>query len=162
MTLAELNKNHDRPIVVQFHATWCGPCKILSPKVASMETEFAGRVDVVRVDVEQDPEFAREAKVRGVPTLIAYRDGIEIRRHVGGMDANGLRTFFQVTAGEIEPPKSIENPAWKSATKFVVALGLLAAAGLLPSVEWLRWPGMGVLFWAMRDFCPTCRTAGAN
>jgi len=162
MTLAELHKSHDRPVVVQFHATWCGPCKALSPKVSAMETEFVGRVDVVRVDVDQDAALAQEAKVRGVPTLIAYRHGEEIRRQVGGMEANGLRTFFQIAVGEVEATKSVANPAWKSAAKFAAALSLLVASSHFASVEWLRWPGLGLLFWAMRDFCPSCQTAGAR
>jgi thioredoxin 1 len=162
MKLADLLKSHDRPVVVQFHASWCGPCKALSPKVTAMETEFAGRVDVVRVDVDQDEELAREVHVRGVPTLVAYQGGAEIRRQVGGMDAAGLRTFFQISLGEVSATKSVANPAWILAAKFVGAFALLTISSQVPSVEWLRWPGLGILFWAMRDFCPSCRTAGAS
>lgn len=145
--------------MVQFHATWCGPCKALAPKVSAMEKEFDGKVDVVRIDVDAEPGFAKEAGVRGVPTLVAYRDGIEIRRHGGNMDKEGLRTFFLSATGDAKASAPVGRPAWHLAAKIGGALLFLYAAGRIPSIEWVRWIGMGLLFWAMRDFCPSCRTA---
>jgi len=148
----------DHPVVVQFHAPWCGPCKALAPLVASAEEEFRGRVEVIRIDVDAEPDLAKKAGVRGVPTLIAYRDGTEIRRHSGGLGRDGLRTFFQSAAGEVLASAPVGKPAWHLAAKFGFALALLFVAAQVPGVEWMRWVGMGVLFWAMRGLCPSCQT----
>jgi len=158
VTLAEKLKEYDRPVVVQFHAPWCGPCKALAPVVAVMEDEFRGRVDVVRIDVDAEPNLAKEAGVRGVPTLIAYAKGKEVRRHSGGLDKEGLRTFFKSATGEARASEPVGRPAWHLAAKIGAALALLLTAGRIPGVEWMRWVGMGVLFWAMRDICPSCQT----
>lgn len=159
MTLAERIGARERPVVVQFHAPWCGPCKALHPLVERLETEFAGRVDVVRIDVDAEPGLAREAKVRGVPTLVAFRDGAEIRRHAGALSLEALRTFFRSALGEIPATAPVGAPAWHLAAKVGGAAALLVLAGQIPSLDWIRWVGLGVLFWAMRDLCPACRTA---
>ena len=159
MTLAEKLAGSKLPVVVQFHATWCGPCKALAPRVDAMEKEFAGQVDVVRIDVDQEPDIAKDAGVRGVPTLVAFKDGAEVRRSSGAMGAEGLRTFFRSALGEVSASEPVGKPAWHLAAKFGGGLLILWAAGRIPSIEWTRWIGFGLLFWAMRDFCPSCRTA---
>ncbi len=158
MTLAQRLKGTDRPVVVQFHAPWCGPCKALAPLVTRLEEEFQGRVDVVRVDVDAQPDFAKEVGVRGVPTLISFKDGVEIRRHTGGLDLDGLRVFFRSATGELKATEPVGKPAWHLAAKIGSALVLLLVAGRIPEVAWLRWVGFGMLFWAMRDLCLACQT----
>jgi thioredoxin 1 len=148
----------DGPVVVQFHAPWCGPCKALVPLVDKAEQEFNGRAKVVRIDVDAEPSVAKDARVRGVPTLIAYNGGVEIRRHVGGLDKEGLRTFFQSALGEVPATKAVGKPAWHLAAKIGAAMALLLLSSRIPGLEWTRWVGFGALFWAMRDLCPSCRT----
>lgn len=160
MNLSDKLAGSAGPVVVQFHATWCGPCKALSPLVGRMESEFRDRVEVVRIDVDAEPHLAKEAGVRGVPTLIAYRDGSEIRRHSGALDPTGLRIFFQSATGEIAATATVGKPAWHLAAKLGAAMGLLLLASRIPGLEWSRWVGFGVLFWAMRDLCPSCQTGG--
>jgi thioredoxin 1 len=63
------------PVLVDFSATWCGPCKKLEPVVHEIASEFAGRVKVVKVDVDQSPATAAKFAVMSVPTLIFFRDG---------------------------------------------------------------------------------------
>ena len=63
------------PVLVDFSATWCGPCKKLEPVVDSIATEYAGRVKVVKVDVDRSQATAAKFAVMSVPTLIFFRDG---------------------------------------------------------------------------------------
>lgn len=155
-----LLEGRQSPVVVQFHAPWCGPCKAMAPLVNDLEKEFHGRVEVMRVDVDASGDLARQAGVRGVPTLVAYRDGKEIRRHGGTLDREGLRTLFRSALGDTEAvAASLGSPAWMRFAKLGAALGLLVAANQFPSLDWLRWVGFGAMFWAMRDLCPSCRSA---
>lgn len=158
MSLSTLLEGHTRPVVVQFHARWCGPCKLLSPRVDATEKEFADTVDVVRVDVDEDTATAQEAGVRGVPALVVFRDGKEVRRHTGLLDAAGLRILFRSALDETVALVRTGPPVWHLPAKFAGAMALFILAGLHPSIDWLRWPAYAVLFWAMTAMCPTCRT----
>ncbi len=158
MGLSELVSGRARPVLVQFHAPWCGPCKALSPRVDSVATEFADTVDLERIDVDAHPDLAKEAGVRGVPTLVVFRDGKEIRRHTGTLDREGLRTLFRSPLDEESASRPVDGSAWPTLWKFLFAMVVLAASGQIPSIEWTRWIGMGMLVWAMRDLCPACRT----
>lgn len=157
MTLEERIGNVSRPVVVQFHAPWCGPCKAISPHVDAVAKEFEGRVDVVRVDVDAEPELAREAGVRGVPTLVAYRGGAEVRRHSGMLGRDGLATLFRSALDEAPSTAPVGKPRWHLAAKLGGAFGLLVLSSQIPSLDWTKWVGMGLLFWGMREMCPACQ-----
>ncbi|MBG0784208.1 MAG: thioredoxin [Anaerolineaceae bacterium] len=72
-----------RPVLVEFGAPWCGPCKIMEPVLVEMSADFAGRVDFLTVDVDQSPELAMQYGVMGVPTVILFRDGQPLQRMTG-------------------------------------------------------------------------------
>ncbi len=71
------------PVVVDFYATWCGPCKRLSPMLDELAGPLTNEITFLKVDVDQSPELAQRFKVEGVPTLIFLRDGKELERQVG-------------------------------------------------------------------------------
>jgi thioredoxin 1 len=71
------------PVLVDFGATWCGPCKALAPIVARVATETAGRVKVVTVDMEASPRTSQRYAIRGVPTLLVFRKGEKTAQHLG-------------------------------------------------------------------------------
>jgi thioredoxin 1 len=71
------------PVMVDFHATWCGPCKMVAPLVEQLAAEYDGRVRFVKVDVDQAPNTAAAHRITGVPTLMFYRNGQVVDQVVG-------------------------------------------------------------------------------
>ena len=71
----EVLQHGDVPVLVDFTATWCGPCKALSPVLESIATELGGKVKVVKMDTDDSPETAKKLGVRGVPTLMVFKGG---------------------------------------------------------------------------------------
>ena len=74
--------NSDSPVVIDFHATWCGPCKVLSPILEELSDEVDG-VEFVKLDVDQHPQIAGQNQVMGVPTVVILKDGEVKDRFVG-------------------------------------------------------------------------------
>ena len=77
--------------LVDFWATWCGPCRMQAPILESFAAEMGDQVKVGKVDVDEEPAIAARFNIFSIPTLIAFRDGQEIARTVGVTDANGLK-----------------------------------------------------------------------
>ena len=77
--------------VVDFWATWCGPCRMQAPILDAFEADAGETVKVGKVDVDEQPEIARRYNIFSIPTIIAFRDGVEIARTVGVTDIAGLK-----------------------------------------------------------------------
>ena len=83
------------PIVVEFGAEWCGPCKHLEPVLESLAQEHAERFDVVRIDVDESPLAPSKFGVRGIPTLMVFRDGAPVATTVGAMPESRLLQWIE-------------------------------------------------------------------
>lgn len=90
----EVVANSDVPVVVDFFAEWCGPCKMLSPVLESLAPEFEGKLKIVKVDIDQASDVAQEFKVVSVPTIVFFKDGAEVDRMVGFQSADSLKNKF--------------------------------------------------------------------
>jgi thioredoxin 1 len=75
--------NSEMPVLVDFWAGWCMPCKMLAPVVDEIAAEFAGKVKVVKVDVDSNQALATKFGVRGIPTILVLKNGQEVERMVG-------------------------------------------------------------------------------
>lgn len=85
----------DIPVLVDFSAVWCGPCKALEPAVKEVASEFAGKLKVVKVDIDVSPSVAARFGIRGVPTVIVVKGGREVKRQVGLVPKPKLVALFK-------------------------------------------------------------------
>ncbi len=91
--LEEIIRRATVPVVVDFHADWCGPCRATAPALDDFAGRRAGQVLVMKVDTDRHPDTATRHGVRGIPTLIACEGGREVRRHVGIADLGTLEAL---------------------------------------------------------------------
>ena len=75
--------NSDKPTLVDFHAVWCGPCKMMTPIIDQTKTELGDKANVLKVDVDKNREAAVKYGIRGVPTLILFQNGEPVWRQSG-------------------------------------------------------------------------------
>ena len=78
------------PVLVDFWAEWCGPCKALSPKLEEIAGEMSGKAKIVKVDVDANPDTASKYGVRGIPTLVLFKAGKEVGRLVGNQPKDAI------------------------------------------------------------------------
>ena len=82
------------PVVVDFYADWCGPCKRMEPILAKVSEAFSGKVKVVKLNSEDDQQIAVNYQVRGLPTLVLFKDGKEVDRKLGLQSEQELRNLL--------------------------------------------------------------------
>lgn len=82
--------NGDKPVLIDFHAEWCGPCKMLAPVIKEVSKAMEGKVRVIKIDIDKNQELAQRYQVRGVPTLALFKNGKVVWKE------SGVRTKTQI------------------------------------------------------------------
>jgi thioredoxin 1 len=87
--------NSDLPVLVDFWAEWCGPCKMIAPVLNEIADEYAGKIKVCKVDVDANPDVAPKFGIRGIPTLIIFKGGNAEATKVGALSKTQLTEFVE-------------------------------------------------------------------
>lgn len=82
--------NGDKPVLVDFFATWCGPCKAMSPVIESIGQELQGQIRVLKIDVDKNQALASQLRIQAIPTFVIYKKGQIVWKKSGGADKNVL------------------------------------------------------------------------
>ncbi len=79
-----------QPVLVDFHATWCGPCKMMAPELQKVAQKNTGKLRVIKIDIDKNPGTAQQFKIQGVPTLILFKEGKVLWRQSGAMSSTQI------------------------------------------------------------------------
>lgn len=92
----------ERPVLADFYGTWCGPCKAMEPVVERLAERFAGRAEVVKVNIDESRELASGYGVRGVPTFLLFVGGQAVERVVGASGELALAALVERHTGQLQ------------------------------------------------------------
>ena len=84
----------DKPVLVDFWAEWCGPCKMIAPILEEVAKEYGGKIIIAKMDVDSNQEIPAKFGVRGIPTLILFKNGVAAAQKVGALAKGQLTTFI--------------------------------------------------------------------
>lgn len=159
MNSAELQEaitNEPLPIILEFWAPWCGPCRVMRPNLERIAQAYEGQVSLQKVNVDEFPDLARSLKVQAVPTLLVFQHGNLEQRLTGVQDPVSLeRLFRRLASGEA----IASTQASSSMTSLARFMRLSTGMILVILAIWLQsWPlaavGSLIAFWGWYDRCP--------
>lgn len=149
-------KRAQNPVVVDFWAPWCAPCRSISPALKQLGKQYEGRVDVWKVNADEQPDLLRQLRIYGIPTLIVYKDGQEVTRRTGAPSRDGLETLFEAGLSGTKPVRSgMTNldRLLRLGAGFVL-LALAYSRGFSGFYVLLALLGAGIAFSGVHDRCP--------
>src|SRR5262245_54561135 len=122
-----IDASHDVPVLVDFWAPWCGPCRVLGPMLEKLERDYDGRFRLVKVDSDQNQQLSAQFGVRSIPYVVAFVDGKPVNAFVGALPESQLRAFIDKV---IPDPSEIQR---RKAARLLAAGDAAGAASSLRS-----------------------------
>ena len=92
--------NSEKPVLIDFFATWCGPCQTLAPIIKEVKNNFGGDLSVFKVDIDKNQNLATKLQIKGVPTMILYQNGKQLWRQSGVLPASQLEAIIKQKLGQ--------------------------------------------------------------
>ncbi len=141
------------PVIVEVWAPWCGPCRAMAPALEKVGGEFEGRVPLWRINADEDAASVKALRVMGIPTLIVFRDGVEVNRRSGQASYAELTALFDwAHAGESTPPPPGMSGQARM-LRMVSGLAIMILA-IFAGQPWLLLVAAAIFFSAVHDRCP--------
>ncbi len=94
-TFESLVLNAELPVLVDFWAPWCGPCRAMGPVIDKISQDYAGRLQVYKMNVDENPVSPVKFNIRAIPTLIFFQKGAVVEQHTGGLSPEGLKNIIE-------------------------------------------------------------------
>ncbi|HMV78674.1 MAG TPA: thioredoxin [Leptospiraceae bacterium] len=93
----ELIRTHELPILVDFWAEWCGPCRMMTPVLSQLASEMKGKLTVIKINTDEKPALAAKYGISSIPTMILFKEGKEAGRTSGAMNLESLKKKFALS-----------------------------------------------------------------
>ena len=149
-------KSSPHPVVVDFWAPWCAPCRMIQPALEKLSQQYEGQVELWKINADEQPEVLRALNIYGIPTLIAFTNGVEVGRRTGAASPQALAALFEAARSGSKP--AIVGPDRNQRLLRLAAGGLVLAmayfSGLSLTSALMAAAGAAILFSAVYDRCP--------